>query len=54
MKRLAHFLLNFFMILIVYIAMFFIDLFLHIWNSGKEILNDAVDNIKYAYSQKFD
>lgn len=42
------------MILIVSIAMFFIDLFLHVFNSGKEIFEDAVDNIKYAYLQKFD
>lgn len=41
------------MILIVSIAMFFIDLFLHICNSGEEIFEDAVANIKYAYSQKF-
>lgn len=48
-----HFILNFFMILILSIAMFFMDLFSHILNSGKETFKDAVDNIKYAYSQKF-
>jgi len=48
-----NFLLNFFMILIVSIAMFFIDLFIYLKRSIVEISKDAVDNIKYAYSQQF-
>jgi hypothetical protein len=53
MKRLAHFLLNFIMILIVSICMFFIDLFIYIIKSIREICSDTVENIKYAYNDKF-
>ena len=53
MKRLAHFLFNLLMILIVSVAMFIVDLVLYLIKSIRETYTDTVGNIKYAYNEKF-
>ena len=49
-----HFIINVIMILVVSLFIFFMELFTFLWDSSKQIFKDAVANIKYAYSQKFD